>query len=127
MSSQKLVQAANPEDLLPLTHIVYHVLLSLMKGDKHGYAIIKDVAERTGGRVEIEAGTLYAAIKRMREEDLLTEVASPAGTDARRRYYALTPFGRQVLRVETLRLEALVELAREAQVLAPVSGQKEWR
>lgn len=88
-------------------------------GDKHGYAIIKDVAARTDGRIELEAGTLYAAIKRMRDESLIAEVAPPIGTDARRRCYSLTPLGREVLRQESHRLEAMVELAREAQVLSP--------
>ena len=107
-----------PEALLPLTHIVYHILLSLTGGEKHGYAIIKDLAARTRGRVEIEAGTLYAAIKRMRDDGLLDEVEAPRGTDARRRYYAITPFGRDVLHLEFLRLEAMVNLAREADILA---------
>lgn len=105
------------EAQLPLTHIVYHVLLSLTGGEKHGYGMIKDVAERTGGRLEMEAGTLYAAIKRLRDGGLIEEVEAPAGTDARRRYYGITVFGREVLRLESLRLEALVELARKADVL----------
>jgi DNA-binding PadR family transcriptional regulator len=105
--------------LLPLTHIVYHVLLSLTGGSRHGYAIIKDVAARTSGRVEIEAGTLYAAIKRMRDEGLIVEVEAPEQADARRRYYAVTPLGSRVLQLESARLEAMVELAREARVLAP--------
>ena len=106
------------ETLLPLTHVVYHVLLSLTGGEKHGYAIIKDVATRTSGRVEIEAGTLYAAIKRLRDDGVLLEVDAPAGSDARRRYYAITPLGRRALHLESLRLEAMVELAREADILA---------
>ncbi len=56
---------------LPLTHVVYHILLSLSEASRHGYGIIKDVMERTGGRLELEAGTLYAAIKRLREDGLL--------------------------------------------------------
>ena len=124
MSGQRRGQSADPEALLPLTHIVYHVLLSLAEGHKHGYAIIRDVADRTDGRTEIEAGTLYAAIKRMRDDALISEVDAPADADSRRRYYSVTPFGRQVLREESLRLEAMVELAREARVLAPGSGPK---
>ena len=109
--------ARSPEELLPLTHVVYHVLLSLAAAPRHGYGIIKDVAERTGGRLELEAGTLYAAIKRLRDDGLLEEAEAPADADARRRYYALTPFGREVLLAESRRLEALVELARDARVL----------
>jgi DNA-binding PadR family transcriptional regulator len=105
------------EELLPLTHVVYHILLSMSGGDKHGYAIIKDLATRTNGRLELEAGTLYAAIKRMRDEELITEVAAPKGTDARRRCYSITPFGCEVLSRESRRLEAMVELAREAKII----------
>ena len=97
--------------------MVYHVLLSLTDSEKHGYAIIKDVATRTQGRVGIEAGTLYAAIKRLRDDGLLVEVDAPAQADARRRYYALTPLGRKVLYLESVRLEAMVNLARDAKIL----------
>ena len=62
------------EDFLPLTHIVYHVLLSLAGAARHGYGIIKDVEARTDGRLVLEAGTLYAAIKRLRDEGLIEEI-----------------------------------------------------
>lgn len=102
---------------LPLTHVVYHILLSLSGGARHGYGIIKDVGARTGGRLELEAGTLYAAIRRLRAEGLLEETAAPRDADARRRYYELTALGRDVLRAESERLAELVALAREAHVL----------
>lgn len=108
---------------LPLTHVVYHVLLSLTGADRHGYGIIKDVAERTEGRIELEAGTLYAAIKRLRDDGLIEETAAPPGADARRRYYGLTAFGREVLVAESRRLEELVELARAARVLPGAEGR----
>jgi DNA-binding PadR family transcriptional regulator len=98
--------------------VVYHVLISLTGGEKHGYAIIKDVAARTDGAIDIEAGTLYAAIKRLRDDGLLTEVEGPPETDSRRRYYGITPLGWKVLHMESVRLEAMVKLAREADVLA---------
>ena len=101
----------------PLTHVVYHVLLSLAHEARHGYGIIKDVAERTDGRLELEAGTLYAAVKRLREDGWIEERDPPGGADARRRYYGLTRTGRQVLRAESERLAKLVELARQARVL----------
>ena len=101
----------------PLTHVVYHVLLSLAGGAKHGYGIIKDVLERTDGRLELQAGTLYAAIRRLREEGLIEEAAAPRGTDARRRYYGITREGSRVLRAESERLAELVRLARQAKVL----------
>lgn len=105
------------EAFLPLTHVVYHVLLSLSGNPRHGYGIIKDVAARTGGRLELEAGTLYGAIKRLRDDGLIEEEKAPEQTDARRRYYGLTQLGRRVLRAESERLADLVELAREARVL----------
>ena len=108
-----------PLEHLPLTHVVYHVLLSLASETRHGYGIIKNVEERTGGRLVLEAGTLYQAIKRLREEALIEEAAAPRGTDARRRYYGLTPLGRRVLRAESERLAELVEMARGARVLPP--------
>lgn len=115
-------RAREPEDFLPLTHVVYHVLLSLSGETRHGYGIIKDVEARTSGRVLLEAGTLYAAIKRLRDDGLLDERDSPVEADARRRYYGLTDRGRAVLRAESLRLEELVEFARGARVL-PAGGR----
>jgi len=108
-----------PEEFLPLTHVVYHVLLSLSIRSRHGYGIIKDVQKRTGGRLELEAGTLYAAIKRLREDALIEEADKPEGADARRRYYALTPLGTRVLRAESRRLAEMVALARDASILPP--------
>ena len=102
---------------LPLTHVAYHILLSLSGGARHGYGIIKDVEERTGGRLTLEAGTLYAAIKRLRDDGIIEERATPAGEDARRRYYGLSRLGVAVLEAESLRLEELVEMARGARVL----------
>ena len=110
-------------DFLPLTHVVYHVLLSLSGATRHGYGIIKDVEERTDGRLVLEAGTLYAAIKRLRDDALIEERPTPTGADARRRCYGLTDLGRDVLRAESLRLEELVEFARGAQVLPAGGGR----
>jgi DNA-binding PadR family transcriptional regulator len=109
----------SPEQYLPLTHVVYHVLLSLSTEKRHGYGIIKDVEARTGGKLELEAGTLYAAIKRLRDEALITEAPTPAGTDARRRYYALTALGRGVIEAESVRLAEMVAFARDAQLIPP--------
>ena len=106
-----------PHGYLPLTHVVYHVLLSLAQKSRHGYGIIKDVEERTRGRLVLEAGTLYAAIKRLRDDGLIEDGEAPADADARRRYYALTPLGQSVLRAESERLAELVEMARGARVL----------
>lgn len=112
----------DPRRHLPLTHVVYHVLLSLSTDARHGYGIIKDVETRTGGRLELEAGTLYAAIKRLRDDGLLEEAEGPPDADRRRRYYTLTELGRDVLYHESRRLEELVGLARDARVLRPRPG-----
>lgn len=108
---------------LPLTHVTYHLLLALAGEARHGYGIIKDVEDRTAGRLVLEAGTLYAAIKRARDDGLLEEKPAPESTDARRRYYGLTRLGREVLRMESERLAELVEMARDARVLLPAPGR----
>lgn len=105
----------DPRTLLPLQPATFHILLALADGEKHGYAIIQDVAERTGGAVRLSAGTLYRSIQRMLEQGLLEEVRerpAPELDDERRRYYRITDKGRQALRAETRRLEALAAAAR---------------
>ena len=106
----------------PLTHVVYHILLSLTDAQRHGYGIIKEVERRTRGRLELEAGTLYGAIKRLREDGWIAEARPPAEADQRRRYYALTDAGRRALRLESERLAELVEMARNARVLPGSAG-----
>jgi DNA-binding PadR family transcriptional regulator len=101
----------DPRDLLPLTPAMLHVLMALADGEKHGYAIIKDVSRRTNGDVAIGAGTLYALIKRLLGDGLIVESSArpdPALDDERRRYYRLAPFGREVAAAEIERLETLV-------------------
>jgi DNA-binding PadR family transcriptional regulator len=107
--------------LLPLPEATFHILLALADSDRHGYAIIQDVAERTGGEVTLGAGTLYRSIQRMQEQGLIVETRerpSPELDDERRRYYRITPFGAAVARAESRRLARLVRLAR-ARGLAP--------
>jgi DNA-binding PadR family transcriptional regulator len=102
-----------PESLLPLSPPVFHILLSLADADRHGYAIMQEIEERTGGAVRIGPGTLYGAIKRLRDDELIEElVADGEGSDERRRYYHLTALGRKVARLEAERLEELVAAAR---------------
>ena len=103
----------------PLTHVAYHVLLSLATGNRHGYGVIKDVEERTSGHVVLEAGTLYAAIKRMKDVGWIEDAPSPAGADRRRRTYGITDRGRAVLRSEARRLESMISWARDARVIGP--------
>lgn len=112
--------------LLPLTNISVYVLLAIADQPLHGYGIIKDVEHRTDGLVVLEAGTLYAAIKRLQDEQLLEADSGPrpAGGDARRRYYRLTSLGRRVLRAECARLQDVLVVAREKKVItAPRGGR----
>jgi DNA-binding PadR family transcriptional regulator len=107
-----------PDDvqaLLPLPPVTFHILVALSDEDRHGYAIIQDIAARTGGDLKVPAGTLYRSIQRMLEQGLVAETGAPAGLtddDERRRYYRLTPFGRAVAQAEARRLTQMVKLAR---------------
>jgi DNA-binding PadR family transcriptional regulator len=106
-----------PDSLLPLPPATFHILLAVAEDDRHGYAIIQDVALRTGGELRLSAGTLYRSIQRMLEDGLLVEVRerpAPDQDDERRRYYRITPFGAAVARAEARRLAELVRLARAA-------------
>ena len=85
-----------PEQFLPLTPAVFHILLALAEEDRHGYGIILDVAARTGGALKLSPGTLYRSIQRMLELGLIVETSTrpaPDEDDERRRYYRITPFG----------------------------------
>lgn len=103
------------DDLLPLQPAVFHILMALAEEDRHGYAIIQDVADRSSGAVRLSAGTLYRSIQRMLDEGLIVEIEErpdPEEDDERRRYYRITPFGRNVARAEAQRLIDLVKMAR---------------
>ena len=118
--------ANNLEDYLPLTSATFHILLALTDGEKHGYAIMKEVEGSTDGHTRMGPGTLYGAIKRLLKAGLIAESderPDPALDDSRRRYYALTQFGRRVLTAEVQRLDNLVEIARQRDLLAnPARG-----
>ena len=104
-----------PDSFLPLTPRVFQILLALADGDSHGYAIMHAVAERSDGRVKIGPGTLYEAVHRLTASGLLrgsTTLPTP-DEDQRRLYYALTPLGKSVLRLETERIVDLAQLAVE--------------
>jgi len=106
----------NPRTFLPLHNNWFHILLSLVGKDQHGYGIMKEVLERTDGAVRIWPATLYGTLQRLIDEDLITESEErPAEDtdDARRRYYKLTRFGRQVLDLECARLEAMLRTVRK--------------
>lgn len=101
--------------LLPLKPTAFQILLSLADGDRHGYAITRDIANRTHARVRIEPGNLYRSLSALLDDGIIEEAeARPVEEldDERRRYYRLTPFGRQVAAAELTRLEELVADAR---------------
>jgi DNA-binding PadR family transcriptional regulator len=106
---------------LPLQPATFHILLALAGEDRHGYAIIQDVAERTGGAIRLSAGTLYRSIQRMLEDGLIVEPRerpAPEDDDERRRYYRITALGAAAAKAEARRLANLVKMAR-ARGLAP--------
>lgn len=112
-----MVTRRDPAPFLPLTPAAFHVLLALADGPKHGYLILKDVDERTGGDVRLSTGTLYGLIKRFLDDELIVELAAEDDGQERRRPYKLTPLGRDVAKAEAVRLEQLVTAARSARLL----------
>ena len=103
--------------LLPLPPVTFHILLALAEEDRHGYAIIQDVAVRTAGEVTLGAGTLYRSLQRMLEQGLVVETRdrpAPEEDDERRRYYRITKFGIEVAKAEARRLAQMVKYARES-------------
>jgi DNA-binding PadR family transcriptional regulator len=109
--------AADVQSLLPLPLATFHILMALAEDDRHGYAILQDVAARTDGTLKLGAGTLYRSIQRMLEDGLIVEVRqrpAPELDDERRRYYRITSLGTAAARAETRRLAGLVKLARAA-------------
>ena len=103
------------ESLLPLQSATFYILMALGDGERHGYAIIQDIAARTRGEVKLSAGTLYRSIQRMQEQGLIVETKrrpAPEEDDERRRYYQITKFGSSVVHAELRRLQQLIKLAR---------------
>lgn len=110
-----MTENPRPESLLPLTHLTYHVLLALAGAPLHGYGMIVEIEQRTAGAMQVEAGTLYAALKRMVADGLIEP--SPGESGGRRRNYRLTAVGSELLAAESQRLARLVDVAREKHVL----------
>ncbi len=101
---------------LPLRPVEFHILLSLSEGVRHGYRIIQDSAERSGEAVISDVATLYRALKRMVDQQLI-EPAEPPGQDRRRSHYCITPLGRRVAAAESARMAALLRSAKAAGLL----------
>jgi DNA-binding PadR family transcriptional regulator len=114
--SIKMVKAKiDPDNLLPLTPAVFHVLLALVGGERHGYAIMQEVTESTEGQIKMGPGTLYGTIKRLLEAQLIEESnerPDPHLDDDRRRYYRLSGVGEQVVKAEARRYADIVTIAR---------------
>ncbi len=104
-----------PEELLPLTPAIFHILLALADDERHGYSIMQHVTETTDGQIKMGPGTLYGTIKRLLTVKWIEESderPDPKLDDERRRYYRLTPFGRRVLSAEASRYSKMVKTAR---------------
>ena len=111
----------NPEEMLPLSPAVFHILLALADGERHGYSIMQEIDRQTDGKLRIGATTLYRSIKQMLEASLIAEVderPDPALDDERRRYYRLTSLGQQVASAEARRLEQALNVARHKALLS---------
>lgn len=115
------------ESQRPLSAQTFQILLALVDAERHGYAIMQDVSERTNGELRMSAGTLYGSLKRLLDDGLVVEsgvVTHGGSPDERRRYYCLTESGLRAARVEAQRLESLVRCARVKRLLElePAAG-----
>lgn len=116
MYGEHLKHAIDPQAVLPLGAATFHILLALADGERHGYAIAKDVEVETGGAIVIRPGTLYRVIKQLLTDGWIAEVPTEI-EDVRRRTYRLTPRGRAVAQAEARRLDALITIARSRRLL----------
>jgi DNA-binding PadR family transcriptional regulator len=110
-----MTKRRNPDECLPLTPAMFEVLIALADGEKHGYAVLKEVERRTEGNVTLSPGTLYAIIRRFVSDGIVAESderPDAALDDERRRYYRLTDFGRSVAYAEARRMETALGMAR---------------
>ena len=115
----------NPQDFTPLRPVEFEFLLVLSGGESHGYGIIKEAEERSGGAGRIETGTLYRALRRLTSIGLVRPTdrrPTPESGDERRRYFAITPFGKEVAAAEARRLSAQVDAARNRALLSGAEG-----
>ena len=117
-------QSTEP-DPLPLTPPVFHILVALSEGEKHGYAIMQDVASQTNDALQLGPGTLYGCLKRMLAANLVEESEErpdPELDDGRRRYYKMTALGRRAVRAEAARLSKAVTAAKARRLLDATAG-----
>jgi len=112
----RIILHDNPKSLLPLSPTIFHILLSLGGGERHGYAIKREIAARTEGKLKLGSGVLYGSISKMLEWGLIEETderPDPHLDDERRRYYRITNLGRRAAQAEAARMRELVERAAE--------------
>jgi DNA-binding PadR family transcriptional regulator len=112
--------APDPTSFLPLTNLAFHTLVALAEEDRHGYAIIKDIEDRTEGQLAVRSGALYTVIQRLLEAGLVDHAPLPderGARDTRRKYYRITPLGREVAAAEGVRLSRMVEAASRRHLL----------
>ena len=115
MTKRDMAKTKDPQELLPLTPPVFHILLALCDEERHGYGIMQDVARQTEDTLQLGPGTLYGCLKRMLTAGLVVESderPDPALDDERRRYYRMTALGKRVVKAEAQRLSAAVMAAR---------------
>jgi DNA-binding PadR family transcriptional regulator len=120
-------KAQTSDELLPLTPAVFHILVALSEGERHGYAIMRQVAEDTDGSLQLGPGTLYGCLKRMLSATLIEESderPDPTLDDERRRYYRITDFGALTVRAEAQRLATAVTAARARRLLPKGAGER---
>jgi DNA-binding PadR family transcriptional regulator len=105
---------SSAHDLTRLSAVVFHILLSLGEGERHGYALKREISLRPGGKLKLGPGVSYGSISKMLEQSLIEESddrPDPHLDDERRRYYRITPYGRKVAQAEAARMRELVQLA----------------
>lgn len=110
----------SPESQLPLTPATLQILMALVDGERHGYAIMTEVAERSQHAVRLGPGTLYGTLKRLLDAGMVDESGErtdPEAGDERRRYYKITAYGLTVAKLEARRLEGIVRAARQKKLL----------
>ncbi len=118
-----------PENFLPLTPAVFHILLALADQERHGYSIMREIEVQTEGSIRIGPTTLYRSIKRMLADGLIVELderPDPELDDERRRYYKLTGLGEQVMVAETQRMARTVGIARKKPLLKGLQLEGGW-
>ncbi len=118
--SKKPEDLKDPENHIPLTTLAFHILLALAAQPRHGYGIILDIEERTGGAMRLRSGTLYTALQRLLNDGLLGESERQRASDLedqRRRYYAITPLGLRVARLEATRLATMLHTAQQQDLI----------